>query len=162
MQISLAFIVIFGVWRWSDWKNWKEYHSTMLLAALGDLLYNFLYCNHFLWIFKPELPIPFKAATLIFTFIILPGSVLWFLSTAPDKLNQQILHILKWVFAYVIIEAALIRLNIGHHNYGWNMWWSMAWDIMMFSVWLLHHKKPLQAYFTAFIVTILFLFLFPL
>jgi hypothetical protein len=54
MHLALAFITLLSVWKWGDWRNWEKYHSTMMYFALGNVLYNFLCANHFLWKLKPD------------------------------------------------------------------------------------------------------------
>lgn len=161
MHLALVAVTIIVTWKWGDWKNWQKYHPTMLVAAVGNLLYIFLYNGHFLWQFQGVALTNITTVELLFTFIVLPLTVLLYLSNYPDTPKRWIIHTVEYIVTYVALEWIYVKLGWFKHDYGWNMWWSLAWDSLMFPIWALHHNRPLIAYMASFIFVILMLMLFP-
>jgi hypothetical protein len=161
MHLVIVIFTLFAAWRWGDWRNWQRYHPTMIYIAMGNLLYNFVYANHYLWQLKPDFLLNHMVGEIVYTFITIPLTGLIFLSGYPKNITGQILHNLKFIAIYILIEAVLQYYGRIVYNYGWNIWWSSAWDFMMFPMWVLHHKKPLIAYAASIAVVVLVLALFP-
>ena len=161
MHIGVTIGTIIIAWKWGDWKNWQKYHSTMIYIAMGSLLYYFLYCDHWLWQYKPGFLVTTVIADMLSTFIILPLTCLLFLTNYPDKSYGQVIKIIKYSAIFILFEMIYSKFGLFAYNYGWNIWWSLAWDFMMFPMLALHHKKPLKAYGASIIVMILMLILFP-
>ncbi|MBT2729839.1 hypothetical protein J7E63_23550 [Bacillus sp. ISL-75] len=44
-----GFIAILCAWKWGDWKNWRQYLSTIQYFLIGDMLYNLFTRNFPLW-----------------------------------------------------------------------------------------------------------------
>lgn len=162
MHLAIILITIFAAWKWGDWKNWRKYHNTMLFLAIGNLLYNFIYSNHLLWELRPYLLYSHKVGEIFYTFIVFPLTGLIFLTNYPKTIKDQVLHIAKFVTIYIVIEYILYMFGKTVYNYGWNIWWSLAWNCMMFPMWALHYKKPFMAYGASFIVIIIILMIFPI
>lgn len=149
MHVLTALFSIVAAWRWGDWRNWNKYHSTMLFIALGNLTYNFIAANHLLWRFTPEHFNYYIITELIYTFIVLPASVLLFLSNYPDDVLKKVIYYIKWIFIFIAFEYFfLINDGIVHQN-GWNIWWSLIFLFLMFPLIRLHHTKPLWGYLLA-------------
>lgn len=161
MELIVLIIVILATWRWGDWKNWHKYQSTMLLSCVGNLLYNFIYSSHRLWKMQPNFFPNFISMELFYTFIVFPLTVLIFLTNHPIKIKSQILHIIKCITIFMYFELVFMQFGKIEYNYGWNIWWSLAWNCMMFPMWALHHKKPLVAYVATVLTVITMLILFP-
>lgn len=161
MHLAIVILTIAITWRWADWKNWSKYHSTMIFVAMANLLYNFIYHDHFLWLLKPDFLFSHTVGEMFYTFIVFPFTALLLLSDFPDTLFKQLKRIAKYVLIYIVIEWIYLTYGRIEHNYGWSMWWSLAWDCIMFPLWVVHNKKPLLSYVLSFIVIILTLILFP-
>ncbi|MFZ5986810.1 MAG: CBO0543 family protein [Bacillota bacterium] len=161
MHLGVIILTIFAAWQKGDWKNWERYHSTMLFVAMSNLLYNFIYFNHFLWQLKPDFLFNHVMGEMFYTFIVFPFSAFILLSNYPKDLKKQVYRIAKFITVYILIEWIFLEYGRIVHKYGWNMWWSLAWDCMMFPIWVLHYKKPLIAYFVSFVVVVVVVLLFP-
>jgi hypothetical protein len=162
MHLTVICFTIFSAWKWGDWKNWQKYHTTMLYIAMGNMLFNFFYHSHLLWQYKKSfLVVNHVAADTLTTFIILPLTALIFLTNYPDEFKQQLFRIIKFITIYFVVEIFYCIYGIIIYKYGWNIWWSLTWDCMMFPMLVLHHKKPLIAYGASIIVGIILLRLFP-
>ncbi|MDF2986492.1 MAG: hypothetical protein K0R50_2002 [Eubacterium sp.] len=161
MNIAVLLLIILSSWRWGDWKNWQKYHPTMLLAIIGNLLYNVVYCDHYLWRILPGILQSFILTEMLYTFIILPLTAMMFLSNYPDSLGKQVFHILKYIFVYSLIEYIYYLYGMIFYQFGWNFWWSVGWNFMMFSIWSLHYKKPIKAYIISLIIFTFIIILFP-
>ncbi|KNY28673.1 CBO0543 family protein [Pseudobacteroides cellulosolvens] len=160
MHTIIIVFTVFAAWKWGDWRNWQKYQSTMLLAAVGNLLYNFLYHDHLLWELKSKL-FSYSLGEIIYTFIVFPLTVLIFLTGYAEKVKGQVLHIFKFITIYFGFELIFSIFGRIIYNYGWNIWWSLAWDCMMFPMWALHYKRPLIAYGVSPVIVIIMLLLFP-
>lgn len=162
MHIAVFIFSVFAAWRWGDWKNWHKYHTTMLYVAVGNLLYNFIYQDHYLWQLKP--PMLFNShfcGELFYTFIVFPGTALILLTNYPKAPIKQVFRILKFVLIYIILEWIMQMLGTIVYNYGWSIWWSLAWNCLMFPIMVLHHKKPLAAYIASIVFVIVVVIIFP-
>ena len=146
MFIATTILTIFCAWKWGDWKNWQKYYPTMLFITMSDLLYNYLYYGHWLWKYRSMFIQKNTIPTLLATFIILPISGLIFLSNFPGTWKGLFARITKFVIIYMSFELVFDLLGIIIHERGWNLWWSLSWNIVMYSIWALHYKKPLLAY----------------
>lgn len=132
----------------------------MLLFALGNLLYNCVYHDHLLWKFNPDV-LNYKIIEIIYTFIVFPLTALIFLSHFPDNLKERILRILKYAGIYFIIEYLMSLVGWIEYYDGWSTWWSLGWDLMMFSVLATHYLKPVVAIFLCILVGLVMNLLFP-
>lgn len=161
MNIAVIIIIIFSTWKWGDWKNWQKYHPTMLFVALANLLYNFIYCKGPLWEIQPGILQNGILTELLYSFIVFPLTALMFLSNLPSSRGKQALHILKYILIYFIFELVFHISNMIIYRHGWNLSYSFIWNVMMFTVWTVHFKKPLLAYAASLGVMIIVLSLFP-
>ncbi|MFS0901470.1 MULTISPECIES: CBO0543 family protein [Priestia] len=161
MRLIGLFLWIFAAWRWSDWKNWRKYHSTILYMIMFALLYEVLTYNYSLWIFKATLIPTHTLNSLLVTFITFPCLVLLFLSNFPeDVTTKKILHIIFWIILYSIVEYFYHAVGLFKYSHGWNFGCSILFNCIMFPMLLLHHKKPLLAYFLSIPIAIFYLIIF--
>lgn len=160
MHFITAFIVIFAVWRWGDWRNWEKYHLTMLFVVAGNLLYNFLTSNYFLWRLDPDFLPNHSLTEMVYSFIIFPGTVILFLGNYPEGTRNQILHQIKWILIYIGTEGIFLLTGRIIYQYGWNFWCSLAFLCVMFPIIRIHYKRPLLAYLLSGVVAIVVLWIF--
>lgn len=160
MHIFVAVWVLLASWRWGDWKNFILYYPTMLYIALSNLLYVF-FAHEFFHLWELREDIGNHAITfLIHVFIINPFSAFLFLSNYPSTLKSKILHTLKWIFLFLIVEWIGYKLEkITYHN-GWNYWWSVLFIVVMFPMLRLHYVKPSWAIFLSVVCTLAHLWIF--
>ena len=59
-----------------------------------------------------------------------------------------------WIAIYMFIEVVDLVTGIIKYNHGWNIWWSLFHNSIMFPLIILHYKKPI----TTWILTFIFLF----
>jgi len=161
MDFLVLIVAIFATWKLGNWKHWQKYHSTMLFICIGNMLYIIVYSNHYLWRIKPTLLLNFVSLEPLYTFIILPLTVLIFLSKYPITKKDKILYNAKYIIIYFLIEIVFYLYGKIFYYHGWNIWWSLGWDCMMFPMLALHHQKPLNAYMASIIVIMVMLVLFP-
>lgn len=93
---------------------------------------------------------------------VYPVTVIIYLFYFPKKkIFKQIFYILAWVILYIFLELFGLHIFglINHFN-GWNIWWSLLLDIVLFVMLFIHHKRPLLAWGLSIIVIIFFLTVF--
>lgn len=143
-------IWLIAAYRLGDWKNWKKYYPTILFFSLGDALYNLVFHNKKLWSFNDDtLAVPFHELYVMIT--IFSSTALIFLSHYPEKLGKRMRYIVMWAAIYTGIEVIMYYFDMIRYSYGWNIWWSMFFDICLFSLLSLHHRNPLLAWVVVFI-----------
>ncbi|MDB5054732.1 MAG: hypothetical protein JWM44_2782 [Bacilli bacterium] len=156
MHLAIALFIIYAAWRLSDWRNWRKYHATMLYITSGGLLYEYLTEDYNLWIFHPDFLYNQTITIIVYAVMTMPLSVLIFLSKYPSNgWKKQLIYILKWVLIYAFVELALQLFGRISYKHGWNFWYSVLFDVMMFPMLRLHYLKPLWAYLISIIIIII-------
>jgi hypothetical protein len=156
---AIAVVAYRGVWR-----NWEQYHTTMLFFGLMELIYNSVAKenNYFLWKIAPEL-FPSRIPLIgLYVFIIFPAATLLFLSKMPQDIIKQGIHVAKWVGIFTFVEALGSIYNKIQYINNWSLWHSFIFNIILFSGLILHHRKPLIAYILFLIVTIIGIWAFKI
>ena len=154
MHVLTGLIVVFFVYKYGDWRNWQKYHTTILFIAMGNLLYNFLTANYFLWRLDADFLSNHSLTEMIYTFIVFPGTVILFLGNYPQTLKRQILHVITWIAIYITWELVFVITNSIDYQYGWNLGWSALFDVVMFPILRVHQNNPLLAYVLSAIVCV--------
>ncbi|GAA0329617.1 hypothetical protein GCM10008967_20130 [Bacillus carboniphilus] len=162
LNIVLGLAYIFFAWKWGDWKNWRFYYPTILFFITGDLLYQFLFHDYSMWEFVPvgkdkELNLTHTHITLMILSIKYPATILIFLGNFPSSRVKQIGFIGIWVLIYTANEWFTMSNGGIIHQHGWNMKWSILFNIVMFTILAVHRKRPLIAWSFS-IAFIIFLF----
>jgi hypothetical protein len=162
MHVALTLITIFVIWKWGDWRNWKKYHTVMLYFAMGNLLYNFLTSNHFLWRLESDFISNHTLTEMLYTFIVFPGTALLFIGNHPDGkgFKRVFLHYIWYIGWFIGVEWIFTQTKHIHYQYGWSYWWSVAFDCWMFPMLRLFYHKPLLAYFISFFIALFFIWWF--
>lgn len=162
MNFAFGIFCLLLMWRFGDWKNYKKFYSTILFMIMGDLMYNLFTYQAPTWKYNPDfLLLNHTIVNLWVMITVYPATVLIYLSHFPEKKGRQILYILFWVFLYGVIELVgyYIFDAIDHFN-GWNMGWSLLFDLILFIMLPIHHKRPLLAWGLSLIVIIVLLNIF--
>lgn len=160
MHVATTMIVLIATWMKGDWKRWQKYHTTILFIAFGNLVYNFLTANYFLWRLDADFLSNHTLTEMLYTIIVFPGTVLMFLGSYPSEMKKQVFYTCKWIFIYIVWEAIFILTGSIDYQYGWSLWWSLVFLCVMFPILRLHHTRPSLAYFLSAIVAVTVLWLF--
>ncbi|MBT2688191.1 hypothetical protein J7I93_08355 [Bacillus sp. ISL-47] len=151
MHLLFNFLFLLAGYKWGDWKNWRDYYPTILFFIGGDLLKNFLFRNYPMWqyketIFAENLLIGHPVINLMIMAIVYPATILIFLGHFPNERLKQAVWIGLWVFLYCSIEFVNLQyLHLIEHSNGWSIGWSILFNIFMFFIFRIHHKRPLMA-----------------
>ena len=149
-------------WKLGNWRKIEKYYPTILFLIIGDLLYNIFTYSDPTWSYNKNWIFPnHTLANLWIMITVYPATVMIYLFHFPKKKRKQIFYIIFWVILYVIAEIfGLHVFNFIDHFNGWNMWWSLLFDIILFVMLYIHYKRPLLAWGLSIIVIIFFLNVF--
>ncbi len=157
-----ALFLLAGI-KWGDWRRWKDYYSTILFFIIGDLLYSCLLYNHQLWAYQENILGEHilrndLIISLMIMFVSYPATILIYLGRFPQTIWKKTFWITLWVILYSTLELLNLKfLDLINHFNGWNIWWSVLFNIVMFSFLRIHYKNPLLAWGLSF-VWIIFIF----
>jgi hypothetical protein len=133
---------------------------------LANLMYGLLVNDRkfFLWRYQSDFLFSQETADTFYTIIVFPATVLLFLSNDPDGKIGKFIHTIKYVTIYCAVEWIGLKFGALTHAHGWNMLWSIFFNIVTFNVLRVHHKNPLIAYVfsVVFIIILLNYFNVPL
>ncbi|HYK71701.1 MAG TPA: hypothetical protein VEV44_01015 [Pseudoneobacillus sp.] len=73
---------------------------------------------------------------------------------------KKLIYILKWLVIFILFESLLLKFNHVHYYNGWNIGWTILFDIIMFLMLRLHFKRPLWAIILSFPSTLFYLKVF--
>jgi hypothetical protein len=147
MRILLALIFVLIAWKWSNWKDWKEYYPTILFMIAMSLLADIITANHKLWLLiNSPFATSHTANSLFITYTIFPATVLLYLSNFPHKSSHKIYYTLMWSTLYSFIEFNTVRLGLFTYDNGWSLVWSILFNCFMFPLLWLHHLNPILAW----------------
>lgn len=158
LVIAIFIILIF---LFVDRKQLKEYYPTIQFYIICNLLYNFIFYQHTLWSYKPDL---FKwlnhtNTEIMFTFLIIPLFIIVYLRFFPIGW-KGIAYIVIWIISFWLIEYYYLRKGFFVYKNGWNEWWSMLFNVIMYPTLYLHYKKPLIGILVSIPIIILLLLFF--
>ena len=146
--ISVASIII--CYKLGDWRNWRRYYPTILFFILSSIACAFLTYNHPLWLYHSTV-INHTFTDLFITITVYPCTVMMFISHLPNKITKIILHISIYVAAYTIGEFIAVKLGYFTYQNGWNIWYTLIFNYLMFPMLILHYKKPIYAWIIAIV-----------
>ena len=158
-HIIIGLITVIAAWKWGDWRNWKLYYPTMLFIALGNLTYCLLTCNFPLWQYESPL-LQTTTINLLTSLIGFPLTILIYLTYFPKILAKQIMYIVAWIAYFTLAEWLSYKLEFFSYHNGWNIWWSLLFNCIMFPTLWLHHKRPLWALSFSLVVAVFVLIYF--
>lgn len=156
-----AIIWILVLLKWGDWRNWKQYQSSILYVIATDFLYNFLCYRYSMWEYTPNLIFTTHVATTLFyALTIHPCVVILYLSQYPNEKKRQMVWVLFWLMIYAAVEWIELEMGILVYHHGWNFLWSNALMCIALVLLRLHQQKPLWAYGVSVVITALLVRLF--
>ncbi|MBK5242496.1 CBO0543 family protein [Clostridium sp.] len=148
--IFLSIISIIICYKFGDWKNWKNYYSTILFFVLSNVTCILLIYNNPLWLYESKI-LNHTFSDLYICITVYPSTVMLFIPHLPSKKTKQIFHISIYVAIYTLAELIGMKLGYFTHLNGWNIWYSLAFNYMIFAMLILHYKKPMYAWMIALI-----------
>jgi hypothetical protein len=152
---------ILAAWKWGDWRNWNKYHSTILYFISCNFLLNYLTYNYSLWTLSDFFLPTHTLNDLAVTLIAFPCASLIFLGRYPEhSIIAKLNHNLLWIFIFSAIEYLYFLIGNFHYEHGWNIWWSILFNIMTFPMLRLHYKRPLLAYLLSVVTVVALMHIF--
>lgn len=146
-----------------SWKDSYKYYSTVLYYCVMNLLFDFLYYNHTLFAYKGASKyLNHTIISVTFCFVIMPIAVVIFLQRFPTQRGKRGLYMLSWASLFLILEYIFFRKGMFIYGNGWNLLHSFWFNIMMFTLLILHYKRPLLTLALSLLCIIVFIFLFPI
>jgi len=149
-HIFLALISIFICYRFGDWRHWKNYYPTILFFILSNVVCILLIYNHPLWFYESKF-LNHTFLDLLICITVYPSTVMVFIPNFPKKITKMIKHISFYVAIYTIAEIIGMKLGYFTHQNGWNIWYTVIFNYIMFPIIYLHYKKPIYAWIIALI-----------
>ena len=147
------FLGVFSIcicYKLGDWKNWKEYYPTILFFILSSVTCIILTYNHPLWLYQSVI-INHTFTDLFISITVYPCTIMMFIPHLPSRISKIILHISIYVAVYTIPEFVAVKLGYFTYYNGWNIWYTVIFNYIMFPVLILHYKKPLYAWTIALV-----------
>lgn len=146
-----------------DWKRWREFYPTVQFYIICNLLYNFIFYNHTLWAYKPKSSwLNHTIIDLVFSFMILPIVIMVYLQYFPVNTKSRVKYISAWVAFFTITEFICQEKGFFIYDNDWGVYNSVYFNIIMFCILIIHHKRPIVSILLAIpIVAILLYFHHP-
>lgn len=142
-RIFIVLAYLTACFFFGNWKNWKNYYSTILYVIVGNLTYNFIFYNYLLW--KYEKLVNHTINDLLYALLVFPCAIILFLTYYPFRIGigKQAIYILAWSGFNTFVEhISSIHGYMSYHN-NWNIFWSFGVYIIAFCLIRLHYKHPL-------------------
>jgi hypothetical protein len=160
MSFALIGLISIAVcWKWGDWRRWERYYPTILYLLIGDLVSDYLLYGNSLWAFGSFVE-KFPVLDICITLLLYPTTVILYLSFYPGGLMKQALYVLMWAGIYTLAEWIACHTGGFCYHDGWNIWYSLIFNMLMFPLLRLHFKKPLLVWPISAALCFLFLWWF--
>jgi hypothetical protein len=166
MIIALLLLYAAVGWRFGNWKEFHRFYPTILFFIIGDLLSQFLLFDYTMWEFRPvgnlakSLNLNHTTIALLKMMIQYPATVAIFIGRLPATLRGRILWILFWTAIFGTTEGLIQLAGILAYHNGWHFGWDIAFNIMMFSILIIHYKRPIYAWIASIPIIIGLWFIF--
>lgn len=164
MHFGMGIFVILLSLKWANWKEWERYYPTILYMVASNLIYKLFALSKFhLWKLSSH-DFFFNSHLGIFVWHLLIVNTLCtfiYLSNFPEgNWVKKSFYILKWTVIYILCESLLLMTDHVNYYNGWNIGWTILFDIIMFLMLRLHFKKPLWAIILSIPNTLFYLVVF--
>ncbi|MET3695904.1 CBO0543 family protein [Bacillus oleivorans] len=152
MNLCVIFTILYiiAAWKWGDWKHWRDYYPTILFLVIGDLLYQFMLHDYSMWEFVPvglqQFNITHTHVAIMEMVFKYPSTILLYLGNFPNSRFKRIAYIGLWVIIYSTEEWFKMMQGSMIHVNGWSMHWSILFNVVMFTLLAVHHRRPLLAW----------------
>jgi hypothetical protein len=138
--LVFALICTLICWKSGKWRKWKDYYPTILFLYLADLVSDLVQSQMDLWSFN-EITVKYPILDLALMALLYTTTAILFLSSSNVSLKKQILNILLWTSLYTIVEFAAFLIGDFKHYNGWNIYYSLLLNLVLFSLINLHYKR---------------------
>ncbi|QHT61013.1 hypothetical protein GXP70_14345 [Paenibacillus lycopersici] len=153
MHLGLAILSVMTAFKWADWKHWKKYHPTMLFMAVGAFLYEYLTKDQTMWKFHPDFLYNHTVTVVVYAIATMPLNIFLFLSRLPERgFWKKSLHVAIWTAIYSLTEWAMVHTGRISYQNNWSLLYSILFDLMMFPMMILHHRRPVTAYLFSIVI----------
>lgn len=125
----------------NNWRRWRDFYATVLYVIIGDLAYQFVFCDYRLWFYTGMLGHTYTA--LIIAFIIFPPVVILYLTHFPSGFLKQSLYIAIWSVVNTLIELIACIINGLRYEHNWCIFWSFLLFFIAFILIRVHYRRPL-------------------
>lgn len=156
--ILIAAGSLYLCYKYGDWRNWMTYYPTILFFMLSNVVCAYLIFNHPLWFYESSI-LNRTFCDLFICITVYPSTIMVFIPHFPKKIIPGIIHISYYVWLYVIVEFIAVKLGYFSYHNGWNIACTIVFNYIMFSILMLHHKKPLYAWMIALVCPHILFFL---
>jgi len=157
-HIFLAVLAIFICYKYGDWRNWGKYYSTILFFIMSNVVCILLVYNTPLWLYESQI-LNHTFCDLLICITVYPSTVILFIHNLPTQKVKIIFHISFYVAIYTVGELVGVKLGYFTYHNGWNIWYSLIFNYIMFSILMIHYKKPLYAWIITLICPHILFFL---
>jgi hypothetical protein len=154
-------IYVFFAKHFVDWKRWKEYYPTVQYFIICNLLYNFIFYQHTLWKYK-AVTVSWLNHTLIeiaFSFFVVPIALIIYLQYFPKK-KSKFVYVGVWISYFSALEFIFYKKGLFVYENGWNVSWSILFNLITFVMIRVHYLNPLMAILLTIPISIILLFFF--
>ncbi|MFC0523824.1 CBO0543 family protein [Pontibacillus salicampi] len=145
----------------------KEYihqaYTTVQYYILLNLVYNFLYYDYVLWSYKGK-SLSFLNHTFIelaFTFIVMPIAITIFIGYFPNHLFPAVMYVLAWSVCFTALEWVSSLWDMFVYDHGWSLFHSFWFNLLMFTMLIVHFKRPFIAIILSVPLALVLIWLFP-
>lgn len=143
-RLIILALFILMLFKWGDYKRWKEFYPTILFTIIGDFTYNFVFCNYMLW--RYDGLINHTVSDILMAVVAFPCAIIVFLTHLPVGWLKQAVYILVWSAANLAVEYISSSIGFMSYSNGWNIFWSIGVYIGAFIIICIHYKRPLAAW----------------
>ncbi len=141
-HVVVAFLSVLACLKWGDWRNWRLYYPTILYFFFVELAYNVLTNEKPLWLYNSS-ALNHTLTELLTSLVIFPCTILIYLPLVSRKFISQLLYTLLGIFIYSVVEYLSYLMGYFSYLNGWNIFFSILFNCVMFPILCIHHKKPL-------------------
>ncbi|WP_175988571.1 CBO0543 family protein [Bacillus sp. Marseille-Q1617] len=160
--MTIVFLLTYALagWKFGNWKEFHSFYPTLLFFIIGDLLSQFLLFEYSMWKFhaadpfSQSLKLNHTIIALLKMMIQYTVTVAIFIGRLPETLPKRILWVLLWTGIYGTTEGLSFLLGMMTYHHGWHFGWDLVFNIMMLTMLVIHHKKPIYAWIASFPVIV--------
>lgn len=164
MYLLLLIVVwILFAYKFIDWSQVKKQYPSVLFFIVINMTFNYFYYDYSLWEFRGVTAdwLNHSIINTAFTFFICPMGLIIYLQRFPTNRVSQLIYFTAWVTFYVVLTAIFAHRGLFVYDNGWNGWWNIPLNIVLFGVLYIHYRNPVRAIALSLLFAILFYFAFP-
>ncbi|WP_217269735.1 CBO0543 family protein [Neobacillus endophyticus] len=138
--IVVSIICLLSAWKWGDWKKFEKHYPTLAYVTVGNLIYKVnALLNFHLWKVNDGGLLSHETIYFIYLLLIMIPAIFVYLSKFPETRIKKILYVFAWIVLFTVMEwIGMKYFNAFNHYHGWNIWWSLLFDSVMFPMLRLH------------------------